>query len=163
MVTTLKFKLYKQNRNHQKRLNQYLYTAANVYNHCIALHKRHYALYGKGIKESKLKNHMAKLRRSESYSHWQMLTAQTVQDIVERIALSYKSFFNKTAKHLPGFKSSKFYSSITYKQDGYALNGNELTIRHSNLRLRFFKHREIDGKIMEEDFFFQAEDGIRDF
>ena len=44
-IIAYKYKVYSQNRNHQKRLEEFLRTAAWIYNHCIALHKRYYKLY----------------------------------------------------------------------------------------------------------------------
>lgn len=42
---TYKYKVYKQNRNHERRLQEWFRTAAWIYNHAIALHKRYYRIY----------------------------------------------------------------------------------------------------------------------
>ena len=42
---TYKYKVYKQNRNHERRLQEWFRTAAWIYNHAIALHKRYYCIY----------------------------------------------------------------------------------------------------------------------
>ena len=57
--------------------------AANVYNHCIALHKRYYRMFGKHLNKNKLMKHIAKLRNKNEY--WQLVGSQAVQDIIQRI------------------------------------------------------------------------------
>jgi putative transposase len=47
MRKTFKFKLFKPKNN--KLLNQRINIAAGVWNHCVALHKRYYRLFGKSL------------------------------------------------------------------------------------------------------------------
>lgn len=47
MRKTFQYKLYQAKRN--KHLHQQIDIAAGIYNHCIALHKRYYRLYGKSL------------------------------------------------------------------------------------------------------------------
>ena len=145
-VVTYKYKAYSQNRNHQKRLQEWLRTAAWIYNHAIALHKRYYKLYHKSLSMHKLQSHLLKLRRT-NYPQWDIVGAQSVQQICERINTGYKAFFKKDAKRMPTFKSWRKYQSVTFKQDGYMLNGNVLTINKLKLRLKFHLSRPIEGKI----------------
>lgn len=88
---TYKYKVYKQNRNHERRLQEWLRTAAWVYNHAIALHKRYYRIYHKSISMYRLQSHLLKLRKS-SYSQWKVIGSQSVQQICERINNGYKNF-----------------------------------------------------------------------
>lgn len=143
---TYKYKVYKQNRNHEKRLQEWFRTAAWIYNHAIALHKRYYCMYHKSLSMYRLQSHLLKLRKS-SYSQWKIIGSQSVQQICERINNGYKNFFNRTAKHLPTFKNWRKYRSVTFKQAGYTINGNILTINALKLRLKFHLSRLVDGKI----------------
>lgn len=143
---TYKYKVYSQNRNHQKRLQDWFRTAAWIYNHAIALHKRYYRLYHKNLSLYKLQSHLLKLRK-KNYTEWKKVGSQCVQQICERISNGYKNFFKKNAKHLPTFKSWRKYQSITFKQAGYTLNGNVVTINELKLRLKFHLSRPIDGKV----------------
>lgn len=143
---TYKYKVYKQNRNHERRLQEWFRTAAWIYNHAIALHKRYYRIYHKSISMHRLQSHLLKLRKS-TYSQWKAIGSQSVQQICERINNGYKNFFNRTAKHLPTFKNWRKYRSVTFKQAGYTLNGNVLTVNALKLRLKLHLSRPIDGKV----------------
>lgn len=143
---TYKYKAYKQNRNHERRLQEWFRTAAWIYNHAIALHKRYYKLYHRSLSMYRLQSHMLKLRKSV-YRQWNIIGSQSVQQICERINNGYKSFFNRTAKHPPTFRSWRKYRSVTFKQAGYTLNGNVLTINALKLRLRFHLSRPVKGKV----------------
>ena len=86
-------------------------------------------MYGKSLNSNKLQKHIAKLRKRNLA--WKRLDAQTVQDICQRLDKSYKAFFKwckkRTAnrKSPPKFKKSKKYKSITFKQNGFKLKGNQ--------------------------------------
>lgn len=147
MRLTYKYKVYTQNRNHQNRLEGYLRTAAWVYNHCIALHKRYYRLYHKQLGEYDLKKHLTKLKRQKRYENWSILSSQSIQQIAEKISDGYKRFFKRQAKRPPTFRSWRKYKSVTLKNTGWALDGNLFTINALKLRLKFHKSRELEGQL----------------
>ncbi len=121
-------------------------TAGVIYNHCIALHKRYYRMWGKHLNCAKIQSHIAKLRKRNSF--WQSVGSQAVQDICQRIDKAYQLFFkhNKKGARPPGFKKVKKYKSFTLKQAGYKfLGGNRVKI--GNRIYQFCKSREIEGKI----------------
>ncbi len=70
-MKTYKFKLYQHKRN--KHLHRTINAAGNMYNHCIALHKRYYRLFGKHLNKNRLMKHIAQLRRKNDY--WQQSNA----------------------------------------------------------------------------------------
>lgn len=141
-----KYKVYSQNRNHQKRLEEFLRTAAWIYNHCIALHKRYYKLYHKTLPKAKLQSHISKMKK-RCYKQWELVNSMAAQEITDRIYAGYDRFFAKDAKHPPTFKNWRKYKSVTFKSSGWTLNGNVLTINKLKLRLKFHLSRPIDGKI----------------
>lgn len=145
-VVAYKYKVYSQNRNHEKRLNGLLRTAAWIYNHCIALCKRYYKLYHKGLKRFALQSHIAKMKH-RCYKQWELVNSMATQQITERIYDGYERFFSRKAKRPPMFKSWRKYKSVTFKSSGWTLNGNVLTINKLKLRLKFQLSRPIDGKI----------------
>ena len=59
-MRTYKFKLYRSKNN--RYLKRTINTSAVIYNHCIALHKRYYRMFGKYLQQGKLKAHIRKLR-----------------------------------------------------------------------------------------------------
>ncbi|MCV3216859.1 hypothetical protein OGM63_25695 [Plectonema radiosum NIES-515] len=116
-MKTLKFKLYEHKRN--RHLKRMINAAGVIYNHCIALHKRYYRMWGKHLNCAKLQSHIAKLRKRNYF--WQLVGSQAVQDICQRIEKAYQLFFqhNKSCVRPPGFKKVKKYKSFTLKQAGY--------------------------------------------
>lgn len=94
----------------------------------------------------KLQSHLLKLRR-KVYAEWNKVGSQCVQQICERIKGGYDKFFRREAKRPPTFKSWKKYQSVTFKQAGYTLNGNVLTINALKLKLKYHQSRPIDGKV----------------
>jgi putative transposase len=116
-MKTLKFKLYQHKRN--KYLKRTINAAGVIYNHCIALHRRYYRIWGKHLSCVKLQKHIAKLRHRNPF--WQLVGSQAVQDICQRIDRAYQLFFkyHKKGVRSPGFKKVKKYKSFTLKQAGY--------------------------------------------
>lgn len=143
-MLTLKFKLYQHKRN--RYLKRTINAAGVIYNHCIALHRRYYRMWGKHPKCAKLQSHIAKLRKRNSF--WQQVGSQAVQDICQRIEKAYQLFFKHHDKGVkpPGFKKVKKYKSFTLKQAGYKfLGGNRIQI--GKRVYRFWKSRDIEDTV----------------
>ena len=148
MIKTFCFKLYNSKRN--RKLHKQINAACIIYNHCIALHKRYYRLFKRSLSANKLKVHLTKLNKIPKFSYLKEIGSQAVQDVAERIDKSYKQFFAKLKRKQkaspPSFKKVKKYKSFTLKQAGYKfLDGNTLRIGEQNYR--YFKSREIEGKV----------------
>lgn len=143
-MKTLKFKLYSHKRN--RHLKRSINVAGVIYNHCIALHKRYYRLFGKHLNCSRLQSHVAKLRKRKAF--WQQVGSQAVQNICQRIEKAYQLFFKHHKKGVrpPGFKKVKKYKSFTLKQAGYKfLGGNRIKI--GDKIYQFWKSRDIEGTV----------------
>jgi len=142
-MKTLKFKLYQHKRN--RYLKRMINASGVIYNHCIALHKRYYRMWGKHLNCAKLQAHIAKLRKRNSF--WQSVGSQAVQDICQRIEKAYQLFFKHSKKGVkpPGFKKVKKYKSFTLKQAGYKFLGSN-RVKIGNRVYQFWKSREIDAQ-----------------
>ena len=147
---TYKYKLYHSKKN--KHLHDAIDLAADIWNHCIALHRRYYKLYGKHLSANKLKVHITKLKRQPKYAYWNELGSQAIQDVVERIDRSYKAFFDRLKsghvgrKSPPHFQKRCNYASFTLKQAGYRFHdGNHITILGRDYK--YAAHRPLDGAI----------------
>lgn len=143
-MKTLKFKLYSHKRN--RHLKRSINTAGVIYNHCVALHKRYYRIWGKHLACTKLQSHIAKLRKRNPF--WQLVGSQAVQDICQRIEKAYQLFFKHHKKGVrpPGFKKVKKYKSFTLKQAGYKfLSGNRVKI--GERIYQYWNSRAIEGKV----------------
>lgn len=138
-MITYKYKLYQAKQT--KHLDAMLREASFVWNHALALQKRYYQMFGKFISISAMKKHYAKRIRRH------LLGAQTVQEIIERLDLSYKRFFKKLAKRPPKFKKARDFASFVFKQDGFTLNGNVVTINRIKKRFKFSYSRPYEGRV----------------
>jgi putative transposase len=78
-MKTYKFKLYQNKKN--KRLHKLIGISSSIYNHCIALHKRYYRLYGKSLNMFALQKHITQLKKLNKYNFWNNVGSQAIQDI----------------------------------------------------------------------------------
>ena len=145
-MKTYKFKLYSNHGN--RELHKTIDGHASVWNHCVALQRRYYAIYGKYISKFRLINHISKLKRTERFSHWNQLPSQAIQDVATRIDKGYKAMFEARAAGKqwgrPRFKPRRKYKSFTLLQAGWKLlPGNR--IRIGKRIYSYFKSRDIQG------------------
>lgn len=148
MRKTFAFKLYKAKKN--KKLHEQIDVAASIYNHCIALHKCYFRMYGKHLNKYQLQAHITKLKKTQRYARWRNVPSQAIQDITDRIERAYQLFFAqaKTGKvKPPTFKKRTKYASITLKQAGYKISKEDNTVKIGKKPFKYFKSRDIEGAI----------------
>lgn len=149
MRQAYKYKLYTADRN--SRLDRQRVVACRIWNHCIALHRRYYRMWGKHLSPNRLKKHIAFLRK-HVYPEWQALGSQAVQDVIERIDKAYQRFFawckSRSGRRVspPKFKKRIRYKSFTLKQAGWKLLGND-HVQIGRCSYKFYNSRDIDGHI----------------
>ena len=145
-MKTYKFKLYS---NHGNRdLHKTIDGHAHVWNHCVAVQRRYYAIYGKYISKFRLINHISKLKQLPRFAHWNQLPSQAIQEVVVRIDKGYQAMFEARAKGKkwgrPRFKPRRKYKSFTLTQAGWKLlTGNQ--IRIGKQVYQYFKSRDSLG------------------
>ena len=145
-MKTFTFKLYSNHGN--RELNKTIDGHAEVWNHCVALQRRYYAIYGKYISKFRLINHISKLKRTNRFCHWNHLPSQAIQDVAARIDKGYKKMFKDRAEGKkcgrPRFKPRHKYKSFTLLQAGWKLlPGNGIKIgKHI---YQYFKSRDVQG------------------
>ena len=144
---TYSFKLYQSKR--LRFLDDTRYVSSQVWNHCIALHKRYFRLYKKHLHLERLQKHLTKVKK-RFRNEWKVLGSQSIQNITERIEGGYALFFSERKKgnkriKPPTFRKARDYKSFTFKQAGWNVQGNTLTIQKRTYK--FFKSREIEGII----------------
>lgn len=141
---TYKYRLYKSKRDHH--LHNQIDIAGLIWNHCVALQRRYYRLFGTYIGKPRLQKHLAHLRmKTNKYAHWKKLGSQVVQQVTDRLHASYQRFFSGEAGR-PSFKKVKKYRSFTLKQAGWDLLGGN-KVRIGKHHYKFVKHREMGGDI----------------
>jgi putative transposase len=148
VIKTFKFKLYNSKSN--KILLRQVFIANRIYNHFLALNMRYYKIYKKHLFSYQACKHLTKLKRLEKFKWMRSLPSQSSQDVIERIDRGYKKFFKGLKSGIktcpPKFKPRSKYRSFTLKQCGYKLlEGNR--IRIGNKIFKFFKSRDIEGKV----------------
>ena len=147
-MRTYVYKLYNSKRN--KELHRKINIAGIIYNHCIALHKRYYRLFGKSLNLYQLQKHITKLKKMARHAFWKELGSQAIQDITERIDKAYKLFYSNLKRKVrtapPKFKKVVKYHSFSLKQAGYKYDGGN-SIKIQGKPYKFFFSREVNGKI----------------
>ena len=148
-MKTFCFKLYHS--EHNNALMRQINIAGLIFNHCIALHRRYYHLYGKYISSNKLKTHLTKLKGTKRFAYMSKIGSQAVQDIAERIGRAYNLFWSNQKRKVkcspPKFRRVKHYKSFTLKQAGWKLDEMNGKIRIGKKWYGYFKSRKIEGKV----------------
>lgn len=136
-----KFKLYTTKQT--KHLDTMLVEASWVWNTCLRTQKRYYKIFGKYASSNDMQKHFCK-RWKVKYLH-----SQSVQEIIQRLDCAYQRFFKKLSARPPKFKKATEFSSFVFKQGGYKLVDNKLTINKIKKIYKFSKSRDIDGNIKQ--------------
>ena len=148
-MKTFCFKLYKSKQN--KKLHSQINSFGLVYNHCIALHKRYYKIFGKYLKRNFLQKHLTKLKKLPKFNFMCGLNSQAIQDVTDRIDRAFQLFFRNVKKKIrcspPKFKKIKNYKSFTLKQSGWKFDEENNFIKLDGQNFKYFQSRKISGKI----------------
>ena len=116
-MRTFRYKL--QNHARNRHLQKDVRIMAEVYNHFVALTKRHYKIYGEceGYKRAsytRLSAHLTQLKKLPKYSHWNTAYSWALQETLKRLEFGYNRFFKGLAKRPPKFKKYRNYKSMTF-------------------------------------------------
>ncbi len=142
-----------------KRLHDELNICGVVRNHFIALSMRYYRRYGKGLSYSKMSAHLTKLKQLKKYAHWNIPYSWSLQNVVKRLAQSFREMRTHKRGH-PQFKKCQKHKGMTFRgeqvrieklldQQKYHRNHPTYSIRLNGGWYRFALHREIQGEIKE--------------
>ena len=138
-MISYKYKLYRTDKT--KHIDKLLRDGAFVWNHALAIQRRYYRLYHKYVNVVNMQKHFSK-RYKFAWLH-----SQSTQEIIQRLDIAYKRFFDHMAKRPPKFRKDSDFSSIVFKQGGYVLHGNEFIINKLKKRYKFSLSRDYSGKI----------------
>ena len=142
-----------------KRLHDELNICGVVRNHFNALSMRYYRHYGKGLSYGKMSKHLTKLKKLEKYKHWHIPYAWALQNILKRLAQSFKEMRTLKRGH-PQFKSCKKHKGMTFRGEQVklekVLDAQKHERKHPTYKIRlngrwyrFTLHREIKGPLKE--------------
>ena len=148
-MKTFCFKLYHS--DHNQKLMRQINAAGLIYNHCLALHKRYYRLWGKYLDKSQLQKHLVKLKKHNRFAYIREIGSQAVQEVTDRIDRAYNLFFSNLKRKVrtspPKFKVVRKYKSFTLKQSGWKLDETQGKIRIGKKWYGYFQSRKIEGKV----------------
>ena len=142
-----------------KRLHDDINICGIVRNHFLALSIRYYRRYGKGLSYAKMSKHLTKLKSLAKYKHWHIPYAWCVQNVLKRLARSFREMSTLKRGH-PRFKSCKKHKGMTFSGEQvqiekvldaqkYARNHPTYKIRLNGHWYRFALHREVKGIIKQ--------------
>ncbi len=142
-----------------KHLQDDLNICGVVRNHFNALSRRYYRRYGKDLSYSKMSKHLTRLKKLEKYQHWNIPYAWSLQNMLKRLAQSFKEMKTLGRGH-PKFKKCKKHKGMTFSGEQVALekvldaqknerNHPTYKIRLNGRWYRFALHREIQGAIKQ--------------
>lgn len=153
MRKSFQFKLFNNRRKH-KKLNDELYVFCTIYNHSLALIKRHYKLFGKNPSKHNLQKHLKRLMDRGLKPKWRTLGySQAIQDVTDRLYKSYRAFFSWCKKRSggkkspPKFKAFRKYKSFTLKQASWKLNQERGIVTIGKNQYRYNNSRNIEGEV----------------
>ena len=130
-----------------------------VKNHFLALCIRYYRRYSKGLSYAKMSKHLTKLKKLEKYEHWNIPYAWALQNVLKRLAQSFREMETHGRGH-PKFKSCKKHKGMTFngiqapvekvlEKQKNARNHPTYRIRLNGCWYRFALHRKIQGEITQ--------------
>ena len=161
-MRTYKYKIQHHKRN--RHIQDDLKILAEVWNHFVALTRRHFRIYGqsedyKRPSYSRLSRHLTKLKKLQRFQHWNICYSWSVQNVLKRMEFGYKKFFKGDAKRPPKFKKRIKYVSQTFDGSHCPVK-NHITdenqggcpiarVRINGRWYNFWKSREIQGNIKQ--------------
>ena len=142
-----------------KRLHNDLNIIGVVRNHFIALSLRYYRRYGKGLSYEKMSAHLTKLKKLEKYQHWHIPYSWCVQNVVKRLAQSFREMKTLGRGH-PKFRPCQKHRGMTFRGEQVRIekllekqkhhrNHPTYKIRLNGYWYRFALHRPIKGEIKQ--------------
>ena len=140
-----------------KRLHNDLNIIGIVRNHFVALSRRYYRRSGKSLSYGKMSNHLTKLKRLEKYAYWNIPYAWSLQNVLKRLAQSYREM-KTLGRGQPRFKKCKNHKGMTFDakqcpikhivpKQKHERNHATYKIRLNGHWYRFALHRPIEGEI----------------
>ncbi len=128
-------------------------------NHFIALARRYYRRYGKGLSYAKMSKHLTKLKKLKKYQHWNIPYAWALQNVIKRLAQSYREM-KTLGRGQPRFKKCKQHKGMTFRgkhcpiekvcdKQKHKRNHPTYKIRINRRWYRFALHRAIQGEILQ--------------
>ena len=149
MRTAYKFRIY-PNKHQEIILGITLETCRHLWNMALADRKNMWEQ--EGITRSYEDQASILTLERQNNPYLKGVLAQAEQDVLRRLNKAMDNFFRRVRegarkKGYPRFKGYGRYTSFTYPQSGFKLNGTRLMLSKLPGTIRAFVHRQIEGKI----------------
>jgi len=140
-----------------KQLQDDLNIIGVVRNHFVAVSRRYYRRYRKGLSYAKMSKHLTQLKKLEKYQHWHIPYAWSLQNMLKRLAQSFREM-KTLGRGRPRFKACKKHKGMTFDgiqaplekvldKQKHHRNHPTYRIRLNGRWYRFALHRAIEGNI----------------
>ena len=139
----------KINKQTEANCNQWLELCRNLYNQSLEQKIKTYKEKGESISAYTQMSQLPVLRKSSA--EYRAVGSQVLQDVIQRLDKTYKSFFQRVKQGngkvgFPRFKSRNRYDSFTLKQTGWKLECRYLYVKNVG-KFKLFLSRPIEGNI----------------
>ncbi len=143
-MITFKYRFY-PNHKQQEKLWEHSIILTKLYNYFLNQRIEKYENEKKSInkKEQQLELKFLKIKDEKLKE----IHSQVLQQVTLRLDNTYKTFFRK-GFGFPKFKSSKYFFTITYPQNGFSVEGNKFITKIYG-KVRFLKHIDLKGNIKQ--------------
>ena len=142
-----------------KQLHNDLNICGVVRNHFIALSKRYFRRYGKGLTYIRISKHLTKLKKLEKYKYWNIPHSWALQNTIKRLAQSFREM-KTLGRGVPQFKKCQKHKGMTFSGEHIklekVLDSRKKKRKYPTYRIRingnwyrFAYHREIQGEIKQ--------------
>jgi putative transposase len=139
-----KFRLKIKSKKTIIKLVQFAGCQRFVWNKALALKKETYEKTKENLNYYQLSKMLTRWKKEEETSFLKETSAQSLQQTLKDLESAYKDFFRKKAS-FPKFKKKNVHDSFRFPQ-GVKVEGSTVSLPKIG-KLKFFKSREIEGKI----------------
>ena len=142
MLSAFRYRLYPRSEQ-EKRLDRSLFLLCNLYNNLKAEEVRRYREEHKSTSKTRFRRLALEARKKDR--ELQTAHSQVVQNVGDRIHMSFRNFFEGRAR-FPRWKKPHKYNSLTYPQSGFKLSPERLYLSGIG-DVRVFVHRPLLGRV----------------
>ncbi len=147
MNRTFKYRIY-TNKETTAKAENWLSLCCNLYNCALEQRIDAYKRQRVTVSGYSQANELPNIKQENP--EYQMVSAQVLQEVLERLDKAYKAFFRRIKQGeepgFPRFRGKNRYNSFTLKKTGWSLNGRFLSIRNIG-RFKMRLSRPIGGEI----------------
>jgi putative transposase len=146
MLKAYQYRLY-PNTAQSEMFSQHFGVSRFVYNWALALNRRYYSIFGKGLSKRKLELQIIKKKSRNKFSWLKEVNSQTIVSAIWHLHAGYQNFFSGRSR-FPRFKSKRSnWQSFQCPQHVQIDQNNNLINLPKIKSIKGVIHRHFDGEI----------------